>query len=186
MCVFTLMRQLKSCVVPKWAAGRRAGVKTRQEASSANDKPGKCNRTVTVCVWGIKSRIASARWKMRMERKTFSRVLYVLNGELVRAAVFAANRTYPWHGHAPLAQLLLIHTWSTSAHSLSVHSLRGAKSKRALKNKRTTRSLIQQAQSALCVAKTAITRQKAERTLSLGELCRTCWLRFRPRRKSTL
>jgi hypothetical protein len=46
----------------------------------------------------------------------------------------------------------------------------GAKSRRALKNKRTTRSLIQQAQSALCVAKTAITRQKAERTLSFGEL----------------
>lgn len=138
------------------------------------------------CLW-IKSRNASARWKMRMERKTsgccmmcwmasWCALPFLQRIARIRGTVTRRSRNCSLFIYDQQART---HCQYTSSLDLTV----GAKSGRALKNRRTTRSLIQQAQSALCAAKTAITRQKTSALYSWQTHCHCrlvgCYLDFR-------
>lgn len=144
--------------VPKWAAGgaeKQSKWQTRKMHS----------RCLYLYVVWIKSR--GARWKMRMEWKTSGCLCW-----MERASVFAPNRTYITCTVTRRSRAIAPYSYyhqqaSEQASALSVHLTwpSAQKAAGALKNKRTARSLIQQAQSALCGAKTTITRQKAEHIL---------------------
>jgi hypothetical protein len=109
VCVYAdaTAEKLRGAKVSGRPPGRR---QDKKPAAKMTNQENAIARSLCLCMGDKESHRQRKVKNKNGEKNVQLYCIYVLNGELVRAAVFAANRTYPWHGHAPLAQLLLIHT----------------------------------------------------------------------------